>query len=163
VLPTDLTVSAVVEQDGRYLIVEERASGIMVLSQPGGHIETDESPERAVVREALEETRYVVEVDSLLGVYLWIHPQTRQQFLRIVFVADLVREDRKAPLDDAIHAVHWYTLRDLERRRKVLRTPVVTRCIEDYLSGRRQPDTLLAELGPIQKNVDAILANAFLV
>jgi 8-oxo-dGTP pyrophosphatase MutT (NUDIX family) len=115
------------------------------------------------VREALEETRYVVEVDSLLGVYLWIHPQTRQQFLRIVFVADLVREDRKAPLDDAIHAVHWYTLRDLERRRKVLRTPVVTRCIEDYLSGRRQPDTLLAELGPIQKNVDAILANAFLV
>lgn len=162
-LPTDLTVSAVVEQDGRYLIVEERASGVMVLSQPGGHIETGESPEQAVVREALEETRYVVELDSLLGVYLWIHPQTRQQFLRIVYVADLVREDRKSPLDDAIHAVHWYTLRDLERHRKILRTPVVTRCIEDYLSGRRQPDTLLAELGPIQKNVDAVLATACLV
>lgn len=162
-LPTDLTVSAVVEQDGRYLIVEERASGVMVLTQPGGHIETDESPEQAVVREALEETRYVVEVDSLLGVYLWIHPQTRQQFLRIVYVADLLRENRKAMLDDAIHAVHWYTLRDLERRRKMLRTPVVTRCIEDYLDGRRQPDTLLAEFGPIQKNVDAVLANACLV
>jgi len=163
VLPTDLTVSAVVEQDGRYLIVEERSSGVVVLAEPGGHIETDESPQQAVVREALEETRYVVEVDSLLGVYLWIHPQTRQQFLRIVYVADLVREDRKATLDDAIHAVHWYTLQDLERRRKMLRTPVVTRCIEDYLSGRRQPDALLAELGPIQKNVDAVLANACLV
>jgi hypothetical protein len=48
VLPTDLTVSAVVEQDGRYLIVEERASGVVVVTQPGGHIETDESPEQAV-------------------------------------------------------------------------------------------------------------------
>lgn len=162
-LPTDLTVSAVVEQDGRYLIVEERASGVVVLTQPGGHIESDESPEQAVVRETLEETRYVIEVDSLLGVYLWIHPQTRQQFLRIVYVADLVREDRKASLDEAIHAVHWYTLKDLERRRRMLRTPVVTRCIADYLSGRRQPDTLLAELGPIRKNVDAVLANACLV
>lgn len=162
-LPTDLTVSAVVEQDGRYLIVEERVAGVVVLTQPGGHLETHESPEQAVVREALEETRYLIEVDSLLGVYLWIHPQTRQQFLRIVYVADLVREDRKAPLDDAIRAVHWYTLQDLERRRGMLRTPVVTRCIADYLSGRRQPDTLLAELGPIQKNVDAVLANACLV
>ena len=162
-LPTDLTVSAVIEQDGRYLIVEERSSGVVVLTQPGGHIDTNESPEQAVVRETLEETRHVVEVDSLLGVYLWIHPQTRQQFLRIVYVADLVREDRRAPLDDAVHAVHWYTLRDLERRRPMLRTPVVTRCIADYLSGRRQPDTLFAGIGPIQKNVDAVLANACLV
>lgn len=162
-LPTDLTVSAVVEQNGRYLVVEERASGVTVLSQPGGHIEAGESPEEAMVRETLEETRHIVQVDSLLGVYLWIHPQTRQQFLRIVYVADLVEENRRAPLDDGIYAVHWYTLQDLERHRRMLRTPVVVRCIEDYLSGRRQPDSLLHGMNPVQKNVDAVLANACLV
>lgn len=162
-LPTDLTVSAVVEQDGRFLIVEERASGVVVVTQPGGHIESDESPEQAVVREVLEETRQVVKVEALLGVYLWIHPQTRQQFLRIVYMADLVGEDPARPLDNGIHAVHWYTQQDLEKRRRMLRSPVVLRCIEDYLAGRRRPDQFLSTLLPVQKNVDAVLANAWLV
>ncbi|MEX0976997.1 MAG: NUDIX domain-containing protein [Woeseia sp.] len=162
-LPTDLTVSAVVEQDGRYLVVEERASGIVVITQPGGHIEADESPEQAVVREVLEETRYIVDVNTLLGVYLWIHPQTRQQFLRIVYIAIPIRENRASPLDDGIHAVHWYTLQDLQRRRRDLRSPVVLRCIEDYLAGRRRPASLLTTMLPVQKNVDAVLANAWLV
>lgn len=162
-LPTDLTVSAVVPQDGRYLIVEERASGVIVVTQPGGHIEANESPEEAAVRETLEETGCRVEVDSLLGLYLWIHPQTRQQFLRIVYVANLVSEDRIGPLDDGIHAVHWYSLDDLRRRRQSLRSPVVIRCIDDYLAGVRQPDELLTPLMPLQKNVDAVLASAHLV
>lgn len=162
-LPTDLTVSAVVEQDGRFLIVEERASGVVVVTQPGGHIEADESPEQAVVREVLEETHQVVEVEALLGVYLWIHPQTRQQFLRIVYLADLVGEDRARPPDNGIRAVHWYTQQDLEMRRRALRSPVVLRCIEDYRAGRRRPDTFLSTLLPVQKNVDAVLANAWLV
>lgn len=162
-LPTDLTVSAVVEQDGRYLIVEERSSGVVVVTQPGGHIEASESPERAVIRETLEETACTVDVDSLLGVYLWIHPQTRQQFLRIVYVANLIAENRTRPLDDGIYAVHWYTLDDLRRRRKSLRSPVVVRCIEDYQAGQRKPSSLLAGMMPVQKNVDAVLASAFLV
>ena len=91
-LPTDLTVSAVVEQDGTFLIVEERSSGALVFTQPGGHIEASESPEEACSREVLEETGCEVAINSLLGVYLWIHPQTRQQFLRIVYVADFLQE-----------------------------------------------------------------------
>src|SRR5690606_20670053 len=102
VLPTDLTVSAVVQRDGRYLIVEERASGVIVFTQPGGHIEAGESPEQAVVRETLEETRCTVEVESLLNVYLWIQPQTRQQFLRIVYVARFAGENPALALDDGI-------------------------------------------------------------
>ena len=86
--PTDLTVSAVVENDGRYLLVEEHAMGQVVLNQPGGHIEAGESPEEAVVREALEETGCDVACGELIGVYLWIHPQTRQQFLRIIYAAE---------------------------------------------------------------------------
>lgn len=162
-LPTDLTVSTLVPRGNRYLVVEERASGVVVVTQPGGHIEAHESPEEAAVRETLEETRCNVRVDSLLGVYLWIHPQTRQQFLRIVYLAGFISEDASGKLDDGIYAVHWYTLEDLQRRRKDLRSPVVVRCIEDYLSGRRKPTSLLARLMPVQKNVDAVLATASLV
>ena len=162
-LPTDLTVSSVIEQDGKFLVVEERASGVIVVNQPGGHIESGESPEQAAERETLEETGCISAVSELLGVYLWIHPQTRQNFLRIVFVADLLSHDPARELDDGIYAIHWYTLEALERRRQDLRTPMVLKSVEDYNAGNRQPDTLLAGLTPVQNNVDRVLANAHLV
>ena len=162
-LPTDLTVSAVVERDGQFLIVEERSSGVVVLNQPGGHIEAGESPEQAVVRETREEAGCDVAVDGLLDVYLWIHPQTRQNFLRIVYVANLLREDPACDLDDAIHAVHWYGPADLRKRRRELRSPVVLRVIDDYLTGKRQPDSLLDGLLPVQRHVHQVMANACLV
>ena len=162
-LPTDLTVSSVVEKDDHFLIVEERASGLLVLNQPGGHIEAGESPEEAARREAVEETGCDIRIDGLLGVYLWIHPQTRQNFLRIVYAGELVAQDPGCTLDDVIHAVHWLTESDLERRRSDLRTPVVLHSIRDYLAGTRQPGTLLEPLMPVQQNVHEILANALLV
>jgi len=163
VLPTDLTVSAVVERDGQFLIVEERSSGVVVLNQPGGHIEAGESPEEAAIRETREEAGCDVAIDGLLGVYLWIHPQTRQNFLRIVYVADLIRQDTARDLDDAIHAVHWFSPADLRNRRREIRSPVVMRVIDDYLSGKRQPGTLLDGLLPVQRHVHQVMASAFLV
>lgn len=162
-LPTDLTVAAVVEQDGKYLIVEERSSGTLVVTQPGGHIETGESPEEACTREVMEETGCEIAINSLLGVYLWIHPQSRQQFLRIVYVADLLQEDVKKKLDDCIHAVHWYHRADIEHHVRKLRTPIVMRCIDDYIAGKRQPESILAGAMPIQHRVADVLANASLV
>jgi len=163
VLPTDLTVSAVIERGGRFLIVEERSSGVVVLNQPGGHIEAGESPEEAATREALEEAGCEINVTGLLGVYLWIHPQTRRNFLRIVHTAELVAEHPGRHLDDGIYAIHWLTPSDLRNRRRSLRTPVVLRSIEDYLAGKRRPSGLLAGLMPVQNNVDRVLANAHLV
>jgi ADP-ribose pyrophosphatase YjhB (NUDIX family) len=163
VLPTDLTVCAVVERNEKYLIVEERSSGVVVITQPGGHIETGESPEDAVVRETMEEAGCEVRVSGLLGVYLWIHPQTRQQFLRIVYTADLLTENRKQKLDNGIHAVHWYTIADIKHRKRDCRSPIVLRCIDDYVGGKRQPASLLAGMMPVQKNVGAVLAHACLV
>lgn len=162
-LPTDLTVCAVVERSDKFLIVEERSSGVVVITQPGGHIESGESPEDAVVREVLEEAGCVVSVSGLLGVYLWIHPQTRQQFLRIVYTADLVTENQKQKLDNGIHAVHWYSVADIRHRKRDCRSPVVLRCIDDFIAGKRQPATLLAGMMPVQKNVGAVLAHACLV
>ena len=161
--PTDLTVSAVVEHDGKYLLVEEHAMGQVVLSQPGGHIETGESPEAAVVREVFEETGCHVACEELIGVYLWIHPQTRQQFLRLVFVAAFLSCEEERKLDSSIVARRWMSRADLEGSRNRLRSPVVLRCVHDYECGRRQTDILLSGMLPLQQNVDAVLANADLV
>ena len=162
-LPTDLTVSTIVERDDHFLMIEERSSGLLVVNQPGGHINAGESPEQAAEREALEESGCIVSVTGLLGVYLWIHPQSRQNFLRIVYIADLVSEDPKRRLDNGIQAVHWYKLSDVRQRKCELRSPIVLRSIEDYIAGNRLSVSLLADMMPIQHNVDQVLANAALV
>ena len=161
--PTDLTVSAVVFHDGRYLLVEERAMGRIVLNQPGGHIEAGESPEVAVVREVLEETGCEVTCSDLIGTYLWIHPQTHQQFLRLVFEAEFVGCDTNRKLDDSIVALRWLARAEIENSRRTLRTPAVLRCVHDYEAGRRQSDSLLTGMLPLQHKSDAVLANAHLV
>jgi len=161
--PTDLTVAAVVEHDGKYLLVEERAMGRRVFTQPGGHIETGETPEQAVIRETLEETGCTVECQDLIGVYLWIHPQTRQQFLRIVYAAKFIACDESQRLDDGILGRRWMTMQDLEDRKPVLRSPAVLRCVHDYIAGHRQSDALLTGMLPLQQNVHRILATADLV
>ena len=161
--PTDVTVSAVIHKDGRYLLVEEFAMGEAVLNQPGGHIEAGESPEVAVIREVREETGCNVSCGELIGVYLWIHPQTRQQFLRVVYVADYLDCDDSRALDHNIIERRWMTRADIERTQTRLRSPVVLRCIQDYEAGRRQADNPLSGMLPLHHNVDAILATANLV
>jgi len=161
--PTDLTVAAVVEHDDQYLLVEEYAMGQRVFTQPGGHIEANETPEQAVIREVLEETGCHVECSDMIGVYLWIHPQTRQQFLRIVYAAKFVSCDESLSLDDNIISRRWMSLQDLRDRRAVLRSPAVLRCVEDCVAGLRQSDALLTGMLPLQQNVHKILAAADLV
>lgn len=161
--PTDLTVAAVIHRDGRYLIVEEQAMRRIVLSQPGGHIEAGESPEQAVIREVQEETGCTVSCAELIGVYLWIHPQTRQQFLRLMYVADYLEHDETCLLDDTIVATHWLTRDELAEQHVRLRSPIVLRCLDDFEAGRRESDKVLSGMLPLQHNVDRVLARADLV
>lgn len=98
-----------------------------------------------------------------LGVYLWIHPQTRQQYLRIIYVGNYLGHDDTRKLDDGVYAVHWFSPADLQSRMRNLRSPIVMRCVEDYLAGKRQPNSFLAGLMPLQQNVAAVMANAALV
>ena len=161
--PTDLTVSAVVAHEGKYLFVEEMSMGRRVLTQPGGHIEAGESPEQAVVREVFEETGCRVKCDDLIGVYLWIHPQTRQQFLKLVYSATYIGCDDAKPLDHGILARRWASKIEVETRPDEMRTPVVLRCLHDYEAGHRQSDAILTGMLPLQQNVHRILATADLV
>jgi ADP-ribose pyrophosphatase YjhB (NUDIX family) len=160
---TDLTVAAVVFHDGRYLMVEETASGRIVFNQPGGHIEAGESPEQALLREVQEETGCTVHSDDLIGVYLWIHPQTRQQYLRLAYAARFLACDERQSLDTPIIARHWMTRAEIENRERSLRSPAVLRCIRDFEAGRRESDALLSGLLPLSRHVGRVMARADLV
>lgn len=160
---TDLTVSALVESDGRFLIVEESVGGQRVLNQPGGHIEPGETPEQAARREVLEESGCEVEIRDLIGAYMWHDEDSDREYLRIVFVADLVRENAGGKLDDGIHAVHWCSYTELATHRDVLRSRSVMRCVDDYLAGARQPRRLFSNAVVPEEQLDMALASAELI
>lgn len=159
---TDLTVAVLVERDGRFLIIEEFASGRLVLTQPGGHVEPGESPEEAARREALEETGCEVTVGEPIGAYLWTDADGRQ-YLRIVFLAQLEREHCATELDGVIHAVHWLGYDELEAESGRHRSPSVLRCIDDFLAGERQPRSLFAGCARPGAALDTALARASLL
>ena len=116
-----------------------------------------------MVRKTIEETGCEISVSGFLGVYLWIHPQTRQQFLRLVCTARMLKDNFNGQLDKGIHGVHWYSLANIQHRKRDLRSPIVLRCVEDYVAGIFQPENTLAGMTPIQQNVSAVMANAHLV
>lgn len=134
-----LTVAAIVEQDGRFLLVEERAGGRLVLNQPAGHVEPGENILDAVVRETLEETAGRFRPQALLGSYLWRHPGTAALTLRFAFIGDILGFEVDRPLDRDIERTIWLTRGELIERTSELRSPLVLACIDDYLAGQRAP------------------------
>lgn len=141
-----VTVAAVIENDGRFLIVEELIGEKLVFNQPAGHLEAGESLIEAVKREVLEETDYHITPTAIIGIYRWINPQNSTTYLRIAFTGFCTGHDYSRPLDPEIQHVHWLTLHDLELRQNQLRSPLVLACIKDYLNGHRHPLTLMADL-----------------
>jgi ADP-ribose pyrophosphatase YjhB (NUDIX family) len=134
----EVTVAAVIERSGRFLLVEERIRGRLVFNQPAGHLEDGESLLEAVSRETLEETAWHFIPEWLLGVYLWRGPRGHST-LRFAFIGAAQGFDALRRLDAPVVATHWYTRQQVQRRASRLRTPLVMRCIDDYLSGRRLP------------------------
>jgi 8-oxo-dGTP pyrophosphatase MutT (NUDIX family) len=141
----DVTVAAVIERDGRFLLVEERIRGQLVLNQPAGHLEDGEALIDAVVRETLEETAWQFTPEALLGIYQWRSPRGHTT-LRFAFIGSVHGYDAARPLDAPIVTTHWLAREEIAQRSARLRTPLVLSCIEDYLAGRRLPlDALHAE------------------
>jgi ADP-ribose pyrophosphatase YjhB (NUDIX family) len=133
----DVTVAAIVEREQRFLVVEERVGGTLVLNQPAGHLEPGESLIDAVVREAREETGYRFEPSAVVGIYLWHNAENGSTFLRVAFCGSAEPPAAAMRLDEGIVRVHWMTHRQIASRERDLRSPMVMRCLEDYLAGRR--------------------------
>jgi 8-oxo-dGTP pyrophosphatase MutT (NUDIX family) len=144
----DVTVAAIVEREGRFLLVEELSAGKAVLNQPAGHLESGESLPAAVVREMLEETGHSFTPRHVVGIYLWRSEEAQTTFLRVAFCGDAHAPAKPAHLDDGILGFHWLTADAIRRREQQLRSPMVLRCLDDYLAGTRYPLECLTHLVP---------------
>jgi len=140
-----VTVAAVIERDGRFLLVEEAADGRRVLNQPAGHLDPGESLVAACAREVLEETAHRFVPQALVGVYRWYHATKDVTFLRFAFRGELNGVDAGRALDGEIIALHWLSRDELAARAAMHRSPLVMRCVEDYAAGRHFPLELLSK------------------
>jgi 8-oxo-dGTP pyrophosphatase MutT (NUDIX family) len=141
-LKLNLTVAAIAERDGRFLIVQERAARRIVLNQPAGHLEDGESLVEAVIRETLEETGRRFVPASVTGLYQWREPAGRT-VMRVAFAGAVGERDESRAIDRAILRTAWIGRDELRAREAELRSPLVLRCIDDYLRGVRYPLGLL--------------------
>ncbi len=133
------TVATVVEHNARFLMVEELIKGKLVLNQPAGHLEANESLEAAAIRETLEETAWEVELTGFLGLYQQTSSVENICYIRSCFIARAIREVPGLALDTDIVQALWLTRAELEQRKEQMRSPVVLRVIDDYLRGKAYP------------------------
>ena len=131
----NVTVAAVVQRDGKFLLVEEETEAGLAFNQPAGHLEEGESLIAAVVREALEETAYHFKPTHLIGVYNWKHPSKDVTYLRFAFAGELRGFEAERKLDDGIVAARWLTLDEVKTTQARHRSPLILRCIEDLIAG----------------------------
>ncbi len=144
--PIHVVVACVVEKNGRFLIVEERINGAPMLNQPAGHWEPGETLLEGARREALEETCWEVEPTAFLGLYHADPADLDYGFLRVAFVAEAIRERPDLTLDVGIERAVWMTRDEIVATQHKHRSPMVLRCVDDYLAGRRYPLDLISHL-----------------
>ena len=139
----NVTVAGVIERDGQFLLVEEETDEGIRFNQPAGHLECGESLLAAVAREVLEETRYHFRPEYLIGVYSWRHPRKDVTYLRFAFGGEITGVDPERALDTGIIAPRWLSPEDIRANQASHRSPLILRCVEDHLAGKRYPLDLL--------------------
>jgi 8-oxo-dGTP pyrophosphatase MutT (NUDIX family) len=143
----NVTVAAIIEHEGRFLLIEEETSDGLLLNNPAGHLDPGESPAEGCAREALEETGHAFEPTALVGIYL--NRVERGEgaeditYLRFAFCGRLGEHDPARPLDDGIVRTLWMTPEEVRASAARHRSPLVLRCIEDFLAGARHPLSLV--------------------
>lgn len=138
-----VTVAAVIERDGRYLLIEEHTPEGLRLNNPAGHLDPGESPEQGVARETLEETTHTFTPDSLVGVYLsrFQRAATGEDvtYMRLAYAGQLGDVVPGRTLDAGIVRTLWMTPNEVRASVARHRSPLVLRCVEDHLAGQRFP------------------------
>ncbi len=140
-----VTVAGVIERDGRFLLVEERANGRLVLNQPAGHLDPGESLVEACAREVLEETAHRFAPRRLVGIYRWHYAPKDVTFLRFAFAGAIEGVDEGRALDKEIVRLHWLTRAELAAAAARHRSPLVMKCVDDYLAGAHFPLEVLSK------------------
>lgn len=131
-----LTVAAIIERQGRFLFVEERDEGSLVVNQPAGHVEPGESLQAAVVREVLEETGLPFTAEALVGVYQ-LRAANGKDYCRVCFAGSVPEAVAPSPRDPDILGCVWLTRAELQARAQ--RSGLVLQCLDDHLAGQRLP------------------------
>ncbi len=137
-----VTVATIVEDNGLFLLVEELQDGQSVLNQPAGHLEPNETLTEAALRETLEETGWQVELTAVVGIYLY-KATNGVTYQRVCFAARPLQPIAGYRLDEGIIAPRWLSREQLLDQQKRWRSPLVLRCIDDYLDGERFPLSLI--------------------
>lgn len=141
-----VTVAVVVENAGRFLLVEEHAEASQVVyNQPAGHVEKGESLEFAARREALEETGWEVALTGVVGLYVYPSPlDADTTYYRVCFAAQAVQYHPERALDEGIIQAVWLTPEELAASGKA-RSPLVLKCLQDFQAGKRYPLDMIYE------------------
>ena len=143
----NVTVAALIERDGRFLLVEEETTDGLKLNNPAGHLDPGESPIQACAREVLEETAHDFEPTALIGVYLNRFTKTRTgddtTYLRFAFGGDIAGHDSERKLDAGIIGARWLSLDEIRANADQHRSPLILRCIEDWQAGKHYPLELI--------------------
>jgi NADH pyrophosphatase NudC (nudix superfamily) len=134
-----VTVAAVIEINQQFLLVEENTSKGLAFNQPAGHLEAGETLLEAVKREVSEETAWQFEPEALIAVQLWRKQPDFPSFLRFCFCGKVHSHNPTQLLDDGIVTTHWLNYTDIISRSAHLRSPLVIKSIDQYLSGQRYP------------------------
>ena len=155
----NVTVAAIIERDGRYLLIEEHTQEGLRLNNPAGHLDPGESLAQACAREALEETAHPFTPTALVGIYLsrFQRPATGEDitYVRMAFCGDIGELQPHLSLDEGIVRTLWMTPAEIRASAERHRSPLVLRCIEDHLAGQRYPlemiytDAAVAALPPL--------------
>jgi phosphatase NudJ len=136
-----VTVAAIIERDGRYLLVEEHTPEGLRLNNPAGHLDPGESLAQAVVRETLEETACAFMPTHVVGVYLARLQRASTgedvSYLRVAFAGTVGEPEAGRALDEGIVRTLWLTPAEIDAQRSRHRSPLVARCIADHAAGRR--------------------------
>ena len=147
----NVTVAALMERDGKFLLVEEETEAGLRFNQPAGHLDAGESLVAACAREALEETAHGFTPTELVGIYQWPRPKKENEgditYLRFAFAGKVGAHDTARKLDAGILRAVWLSVAEIEACADRHRSPLVLQCVQDYLAGRRYPLELIRHHG----------------